>query len=602
MTRLIRAAAATLACSLAYAADPATLQRDLEAMLQAEKLAGAVWAVVTPAGVATGAAGSRHLPTAAPLRTTDKVHVGSVTKTMLALGVLRLATLGRIDLEAPLTRYLPDLPLRNPWPTDPVTLRHLLDHTAGLEDARFWQIFSRQFTPDTPLAEAWRRQPAVLQVRTRPGSVFSYSNLGYTLLGAVLEAATGERYEPLLDRELLRPLGLTQSTFAFTRQDGPRGDSALAWGHLDDGQPVAALPMVVRPAGQFTTTADDMTRIVRFLLGQDVGVGADFIRPEWRQQFGRPPATEARQHGLEHGYSLGLSWRDRHGVRGLAHAGSIVGYHAMLYVFPEVQAGCFIAHNSDREGADYERFNARLLREIGVASAVPPPPSEQYRDESWFGWYVPLTSRFQAFAYADLFSAWRVGAPAGRLVLTPVLDGAPRELEARAGARFRQVGRLHDSHVFYRDAAGRRLLTDGLSTRVAVSPWWLAAHGLASGLGLLGLATTLGGGLWQWLRRGRAFVRTPAFFALVPWAFLLAAAALLMQQDFARLGDPTLGSGLLALGTALLPLGLAGALLRRWRQGFPHRSARWEATLHACALGYCLLLANWGLLPFRLWG
>ena len=67
-----------------------------------------------------------------------KFHVGSVTKAVLATGILRLATEGTIDLDQPLSGYLPRLRLDNPWRSHaPVTIRHLLDHTSGMEDARY---------------------------------------------------------------------------------------------------------------------------------------------------------------------------------------------------------------------------------------------------------------------------------------------------------------------------------------------------------------------------------------------------------------------------------------------------------------------------------
>jgi CubicO group peptidase (beta-lactamase class C family) len=228
-----------------------TLHAQIEQALRQTRTPGAVWATVDGDGrIHADAAGTRHAPSGAAMRVDDKVHVGSVTKTVIATGVLQLASAGRVDLDAPLSRYLPDLALHNPWPDAPVRVRHLLDHTAGLDDMRLWQLFSTTATPDSPLRDAFTRDPAVLAIRSRPGSRFSYSNMGYTLAAMVIEAATRERYEDWLDRELLQPLGMVDSTLHFRSQVGPDADPRLAWGHLDLDTPAPALPVYLRPAGR----------------------------------------------------------------------------------------------------------------------------------------------------------------------------------------------------------------------------------------------------------------------------------------------------------------------------------------------------------------
>ena len=107
-------------------------------------------------------------------------------------------------------------------------VRHLLDHTAGLDDMRLWQTFNTRPTADTPLSEAFDRDASVLAIRSRPGRQFSYSNISYTLAAMVIESVTGERYEAWLERELLAPLQMRDSTFAFTSQQGPDRDPRLA--------------------------------------------------------------------------------------------------------------------------------------------------------------------------------------------------------------------------------------------------------------------------------------------------------------------------------------------------------------------------------------
>ncbi|MDQ3040093.1 MAG: beta-lactamase family protein, partial [Pseudomonadota bacterium] len=296
--------------------------------LQEQGLVGAVWATVGPTGeVAVGAAGRKDARRPQLLDGRDRVQVGSVAKPVLATGILLLASQGRVSLDDPVTSLLTDVAFENPWEaTDPLRLHHLLDQTSGLDDARLWQVFSLQATPDTPLSEVFTRDPGVLKVRSRPGTRFSYSNMGYTLAGRVIEAVTGERYESFLANKLLAPLGMHDSTFGFVTQEGPGADTRLAMGHFEGGATQAAVPTYVRPAGQLTTTATDIARFARFLMSDGRLQGKAFIDPALLRAMGHAPETEAARAGLRPGYGLGLYTRDRNGVVGRCHGGSTVGY------------------------------------------------------------------------------------------------------------------------------------------------------------------------------------------------------------------------------------------------------------------------------------
>nr|WP_146204224.1 serine hydrolase domain-containing protein [Massilia glaciei] len=202
-------------------------------LLQTQGLQGAVWATLDSNAMLVGAAGVKNARTGKKMRPDDRVHVGSVAKTLLAAGVLRLVSQGRLSLETPVSVLLPDVAFENRWADSaPVRLRHLLDHTSGLDDARFFQVFSLAPGPDTPLADGFIGPDSLLRLRSRPGAHSSYSNMGYTLLGRVIESVTGERYESYLEAHLLRPLGMLESSFSFVTQAGPRGDPRLAMATL----------------------------------------------------------------------------------------------------------------------------------------------------------------------------------------------------------------------------------------------------------------------------------------------------------------------------------------------------------------------------------
>lgn len=582
------------------------LQRDMEKLLAEEALAGVAWALLNSDGSESlGAAGLQDNFENVPFDRNTRFHVGSITKSLLATGVLRLVTIGQLDLDAPVSRYLPDLPFENPWQAEsPVTVRHLLDHTSGLDDARLWQMFSERAQPDTPLLEAFPASLLPLEIRARPGSRFSYSNSGYALLGLLIEAVVKTRYESYLDAQLLIPLGMSNSTFSFTTQVGDAADPTLAWGHVDDGSRYSARPVFLRPAAQFTTTSSDLIRFAKFLLGDGIVDGQVFINAALMHSRGLPSTTDSASHGLEAGYALGLGRRDRHGVVGLCHGGNILGFRAMLCVFPNDNKAMVYSVNTDSETADYGRVTSLLIRELDVTIASVPPSSEVAVNISdWYGRYVLRPNRFATFDYLDtIFGAINISARGGSTVMT-LLQNPDRILGSVNGNLFSANDRATASHVFYQDDEAVHLLSDGFNTYEKVNAGWLFAHWASMILGLLGLAILLIAGLVMLLRQRVKFLRTysaPAFFSVVA---LCLPVPFFFGQSFMALGDVTLASALLAVVTFLMPVGVIITAWRAWR-AWQTRQSSVLALVHSVAaimlLQWCFVLAAAGLLPLRL--
>src|SRR5690606_5961031 len=134
----------------------------------------------------------------------DPVRVASISKLVVAIGVLRLVEEGPLDLNADVSEAL-GWTLRHPqWPDVPVTLRMLLAHHASLTDAAgYWQV---------PLGGELRAlldDPRAWDAEHAPGSFFRYANLGFPLIASAMERATGERFDLLMQRLVLQPLDIT---------------------------------------------------------------------------------------------------------------------------------------------------------------------------------------------------------------------------------------------------------------------------------------------------------------------------------------------------------------------------------------------------------
>lgn len=585
----------------AYAQNNLYLRNTIKNLLVEQDISGAVWAVVSEKGeIITDATGYKNRKTRDFLNPKDKVHVGSVSKTILSAGFLRLATLGLINLHDPVIKYLPDLPVINPWEiTDPVTIKHLLDHTSGLADAMLWHIFSTTAKPDTPLETFYLRSPKILRVQVKPGSIYSYSNLGYTILGMIIEKVTQQRYEKYLDEEVLKPLEMTSSSFHFISQST---DSQLAYGHFDNGEPVIALPMYLRPAGQFTTTAEDIGKFLRFLMSDGTINGNQFIKPEYLTSIGKQESTDACKNGVPFGDALGMYSRDRYGVLGLAKNGNTLGFSAMIYLFPNEKKAFFVAYNTDSESADYDLFNETIVKSLNLRHH-PFVSSEQNTDSeisNWKGYYVPVVTKVEPFGLLDyVFSHTKVEITKTGAKLMPV-QGKNRLLTYQGKRLFSMPDRTNISHAFYKSTDGNLLITDGVKTIKKVSGLKIFAISSSILLGISGLIYLFVTGFMSFIKHKFNYRSQPVIWVFIPLLMMFISFIFIAHQPFMSLGDMTFGNVLLAVSTFLLPLGSSVSLVASLKKSkrYLYTSGFWATFL---ILQFCILLGVNNLMPIIMW-
>ena len=593
--------ALTPADATAQNTDADTVHADIARHLETEGLPGAVWTLVTPAGgIRTGAAGFKHAGTAQAMTPDARVHVGSVAKTVIAIGVLRLVTQGKLSLDTEVGSLLPALRFDNQWQaTDPVRIRHLLEHTAGLNNFRFSQIFSLHAHADAPLSAALGDAP--LAINTCPGARYVYSSIGYHLLGMVIEAVTGSRYERYLDAALLQPLGMHDSTFAFTTQVGAMADPRLAMGHFENGVAHPALPVHLRPATQLATTAADMGRLAQFLMGDGAIDGVPFVASELLAALGGAHDTDAARTGLGVGHGLALATRDRHQVTGDCHPGTMVGFQAMLCLYPAERKAFFVAANADVESADYDKLNKSLIAALQLTRMVESTSTTAplLAMEEWSGIYVPAWNAVASLAWVDtVFNAVNVRWDGILLQLAP-MQGQPASLRPAGGMLFQRGDRIAPSHVLF-VTNGERMLSDGLRTyRQVPSTKMLWLWGSAV-LGVVGLIVVLLRGAWL-LFCGRLRSTSVLAVPLASVLLLLAPLPFFFTQSFLQLGDLTMASGLLALATCTLALGIAYGLVRLLMRGRHIRRPVLDCAALLAVMQWTIVLATWGMLPFVLW-
>jgi CubicO group peptidase (beta-lactamase class C family) len=368
-------------------------------------------------------------------------QVGSISKLFTWIALMQQVEVGKLDLDRNVNDYL-DFKIPERF-GNPITLRHLMTHTAGFDEAARDQISSEPPAPLETLVPSHLPQEIY-----RPGSVISYSNYGAELAGYVVQRISGTPFPAYVQQHILAPLGMKHSTFD---EPLPREwTSSAARGYLP-GQREPKTEYGSGPAGGFSGTAGDMGRFMQALLNDGCLGEVCILKPGTLAQMYQ------RQHSLgtqlRNGMGLGFWIRDQNGVEIRGQSGRLMGFQADLVLLPQRHAGYFIVSNG--EGLNHASLRAQddfLAAFIDRFYAPPPPigtmPAESSAAEA-AGTYLPTR-----WFHTGVVSAVSILHPAvvlaradGSLSVSSLLrsDGTPK--------RWVPIG--HD--LFAEDDRGTRL-------------------------------------------------------------------------------------------------------------------------------------------------
>lgn len=278
-----------------------------------------------------GTAGLADLTAGRAARPDDKFRAGSVTKAFVATVVLQLWTEGRVELNAPIGRYLPGL-----LPSDfaRITVTQLLNHTSGIPD--------HQGIPDTSTPEAvlrhrfdrwtpheWVRTVTHGPLKFRPGTKQEYRGINYVLLALLIEKLTGQRYGEAIGSRVLRPLGLTRT---LTPGDDPRLHGPQVHGYLRMTDGSLRDVTVYNPSstwgeGELVSTVDDL-----FAFQQALFSGV-LLPPRALDKLVTLPPADVRmwKDGSPARYSMGLQTATVNGMTFWGKTGEMYGYRTRVF-------------------------------------------------------------------------------------------------------------------------------------------------------------------------------------------------------------------------------------------------------------------------------
>ena len=294
-------------------------------------------------------------------------RVGSVSKLFTDIAIMRLVERGRIDLDAPVTRYVPELRPRDPFGT-PITLRQLMAHRSGLVRE---PPVGNYFDPTEPSLEATVRSLASTSLIYEPETRIKYSNAGIAVVGHVIERLEREPFARYLEREVLRPLSMAGSSFEPTPAVEER--LATAWMWTYDGRTFTAptFQLGMAPAGSMYSTVGDLARFTSALFAIHRGAPGGILRPEtlremWTPQFAAP--------GERSGFGIGFALSELDGDRRVGHGGAIYGFATELAALPDRELGAVVVTTVDIANSVTTRIADAALRLMLAAREGRPLP------------------------------------------------------------------------------------------------------------------------------------------------------------------------------------------------------------------------------------
>lgn len=454
------------------------LQKALKEVLDKNHVTGAGVALVS-AGVVLwcGGIGKADISANRDVTCDTDFRVASISKTFIALALLKLQDEGKINLYARLQDVASEVPVNNQWEaTNPVRIVNLLEHTAGFDEMRFSEMYNVKDPRDYPLMKVFEEHPGPQNVRWPPGTRFSYSNPGYGIAGYLIEKASGRPYDQYIQQNILAPLGITHGDFRLT--DANRG--LLAQGY--QGNPPKAVPyknIYLRPAGDMKASPGELAKLVQFFLQRGKVGDVALFKPETIARMEHPATTSAAKNGLGLGYGLGNYTELEGGVVTHGHDGGIDGFISSYRYMPEQNWGYVVLLNSTVSGKALQDMNRLAIDFLSkdfpkLQQPVVSLPAAEL--EKYAGYYAPSAPRDELLRFLDdLAGGIRVRVQNGKLVHSGLFD-KPEPLLPVGKNLFRGEKDPEASTVFFSDGAGRMCMTsagvDGVSYAERVSPLW----------------------------------------------------------------------------------------------------------------------------------
>ncbi len=273
-------------------------------------------------------------------------QICSLTKSFTALAVMQLVEAGKIELDAPVQRYLPWFTLADPQAASQITVRHLLNQSSGLSATTAWKTLVN-FDDSPDATESQARDLATFKPDRPAGSSFEYSNTNYNLLGLVIEAASGEKYADYVQSHILTPLDMTHTytSKAVAKQNG-MGSGYISWFGVPMAVPDLPVPSGSLPSGQLISNAEDMAHYLIAHLNGGRYRDVQILPPAAIADM-HSPAVDATTMGIPMEYGMGWFIEPTSQGNRIWHDGTAPDYFSYMALLPDQNRGMVLLVNAN---------------------------------------------------------------------------------------------------------------------------------------------------------------------------------------------------------------------------------------------------------------
>src|SRR5215472_16273495 len=379
------------------------LQKAMKDVVDKRHVTGAGVALVSNGQVLwCGGIGKADLAANHDIQCDTEFRVGSISKSFVALALLKLQEEAKINLYARLQDVAPEIPVKNRWESsNPVRIVNLLEHTAGFDDMAPSEVYNRHDRADFPLLDVFKRFQEPQQVRWPPATRFAYSNPGYGIAGYLIEKTSGLPFDRYIQLNILAPIGISVGDFRLN--DANR--AKLAQGY--DGNPPRAIPykeIYLRPAGDMKASPEELAKFVQFFLRRGRAGDIQLLKPDSIARMEYPETVSSARNGLRLGYGLANYTESDGGVITHGHDGGIDGFISSYRYMPEQNWGYVVLLNSTVSGQALEDLNHLAIDFLAKDFPKPQQPVVQLSAaelKKFAGFYAPRAPRNQLLAFTE---------------------------------------------------------------------------------------------------------------------------------------------------------------------------------------------------------
>jgi CubicO group peptidase (beta-lactamase class C family) len=542
---------------------------------------------------------------------------GSVSKLFTWTAVMQLVEQGKLDLDADVNTYLTQFKIPATYQA-PITLRHALTHTVGMEDGGIGYLMARSPKEIVPLA---RSLAAHTPARVRPvggggdGLSSSYSNWATSLAGLIVANVSGQSFEDYVEANILRPLGMASSTFKEPLPEGLEKRMSAGYTFEAGAFKPHGYEYVANfgPAGALAATAPDMARFMIAHLQQGAAGDARILKPETVRAM---HARVFSPHPAVDGSGLGFYETHVNGRRLIGHGGDTNYFHTELGLLEEEGVGFFVSVNTGGKAALVPRHFLRAFMNHYFPARLPeikPPADFDSRAARYAGRYGAIRHSYTRFEKVFGLAGGAAVAPSGKntLIIPDLFGNSAQYAEVGPGV-FREVG--GDRTVAFLESDGRVV---GMVGQFAFIPffklrWYesppfhFALLGLSLLLFLIAVVSALrhwksdrsGPPAARWARRNLGLLGALNLAFLVAFVVIFAAGMedivfAIPKGLYAVLTLPLIGLALTALAVVLA--------VRVWREKWWTRGSRlFHLAGVVAAVAFVWFLNYWNLLGYRI--